>query len=179
MKIIRVILAVFITLIIFYIARNTSRGRPETVIGETPGFTYTMVTTPKAPENGSGRIAVHIDGDLAPDDHVILRTGLTTDAMKAQQNDPHLGMIHFKADPDTAGLWVADLQVGARGTKEYYFIQIRDSRGNLISSFARNAIMSIGKGPTMIICKERYPACVNRQNQSRPLYFQHAWKSAR
>ncbi len=156
MKIFRVVIALIITVVLFFIARDTSRGHPETVIGKTPGYTFTMVTTPKAPENDSGRIAVRIEGTIAPDDHVILRTGLTTAAQKAQHNNPHLGMMHFRQDPDTAALWVVYLPVGERGTKEYYFIQIRDSHGNLTSSFARDdgypfMIKAIGGVPIYVL----------------------------
>ena len=138
MKILRVVIAALITVVLFFVARDTSRGHPETVTGKANGYDFTMVTTPKAPENDSGRIAVRIEGPVAADDYVILRTGLTTEAKKAQQDNPHAGITHFTQDPDTAGLWVAYLPIGKRGTKEYYFIQIRDPRGNLITSFARD-----------------------------------------
>lgn len=156
MKIARIILAILITLVLFYIARNTSRGRPEVLTAESQGYIFTMVTTPKASENESGRIAVRIDGPLESDMHVILRTGLTTNKMPTDHNDPHQGMIRFRPDPDTVGLYVAQLPVRERGTREYYFIQIRSGKGELITSFARPdgypfMIKAIGDVPAYVL----------------------------
>ena len=53
MKYYRIGLAFLLTLVLLYIARNTSEGRPEEVQHSENGLTFEMITVPKLEEGTS------------------------------------------------------------------------------------------------------------------------------
>ena len=66
MKILRFIIAVLLTAALLYIARNTSRGRPEFLTHTENGYTFEMTTVPKGLEHAMATIQLKITGDMGP-----------------------------------------------------------------------------------------------------------------
>ena len=66
MRILRIIVAVLLTAALLYIARTTSRGRPEFVTHSENGITFEMTTVPKGLEHGMETIHLRILGDMGP-----------------------------------------------------------------------------------------------------------------
>ncbi len=154
MKIIRIVVAVVLTAALLYVARNTSRGRPEFVTHTENGFTFEMMTVPKGLEHGMETIRLKITGEMEP--------GVVPMFRQSKFGQDETTAIHkYNAVPllveDSAtGEYFTEFSTMARGDRFYYYFEIRDATGGLRASFTSDdgepfVFKFIGEVPPYII----------------------------
>ncbi len=122
MKIIRIVAALILTIGLLRIARETSRGHPETVTQMQDAFTFEMTTVPKAPEDSTARIAVKITGPIQADMSPVLRYAVL--GVDNTENPAAYRSTPMVPTDSSANVYFADLKTGPRGGRTYYYIQL-------------------------------------------------------
>jgi hypothetical protein len=154
MKIVKIVVALIITLGLLYIARTNSEGRPKHYTFEENGFKFEITTVPKAPERASAHIPIKITGDADGDVTYRIRT-----SKFGQDADTELrlyGAIPLTVEDSAAGLYYVDLSTGVKGEKLYYYFEIRDNVGGYRAGFTLPdgkpfMLKYIGEVPTWIV----------------------------
>ena len=154
MKIVRILLAVVLTIGLLYIARTTSRGRPEFITHTENGYTFEMTTLPKVFERELGRIEVKITGPLGEGIKPVFR------GTKPGQTDTTAYRFYstiplWKAD-SAENVYYMEVTAGDRGGKLWYFFEIRDNTGGRRATFTQPngkpfLLKYIGHVPTWIL----------------------------
>ena len=154
MKIIRIIVAVVLTAALLYIARNTSRGRPEFVTHTENGYTFEMMTVPKGLEHGMETIRLKITGDMEPGVKPVFRQSKF--GQDATTPIHKYNSVPLLVEDSATGEYYTEFSTLARGDRFYYYFEIRDATGGLRASFTSDdgepfVFKFIGEVPTYII----------------------------
>jgi hypothetical protein len=133
MKIVKILVALVFTLILLYIARTNSEGRPKYYTFEENGYTFEMTTVPKAPELGIAHIPIKITGPS--DSNLVYRIRTSKFGQDADTELRQFGNTPLTASDSIAGLYHVDLSTGAKGGKLYYYFEVRDKVGGYRAGF--------------------------------------------
>ena len=133
MKILRLVLAFVLTLVMLYIARTNSMGRPESLTGSDGSYQFEITTVPKILEETSDRISVKITGPL-DSTRVWLRT---TQMGTVDQNDlSTYTRVEMAPAPDLGeGMYALFVEAGKRGGRFYYYFEITDADRAPLATF--------------------------------------------
>ncbi len=154
MKIMKIIVAVVLTAALLYVARNTSRGRPEFVTHTENGYTFEMMTVPKGLEHGMETIRLKITGEMEPGLKPMFRQS------KFGQDETtalyKYGGVPLLVEDSATGEYYTEFSTLARGDRFYYYFEIRDATGGLRASFTSDdrdpfVFKFIGEVPLYII----------------------------
>ncbi|MDH3890730.1 MAG: hypothetical protein OEV49_06565 [candidate division Zixibacteria bacterium] len=154
MKILRVVIAVILTAVLLYIARTTSRGRPEFITHTDNGYTFEMTTVPKAPEQAMATIQLKITGDMGAGVKPMFRQSkFGQDETTALHKYISLPLL---VEDSAAGLYYSNFSTLVRGDRFYYYFEIRDGTGGLRATFTPEEgksffIKFIGEVPPYVI----------------------------
>jgi hypothetical protein len=137
-----------------YIARNSSRGRPEFVSHTENGYKFEMTTVPKGLEHGLARIGLRIVGELGTDVKAHFRQSKFGQDEKTALHK--YGGVPLLAEDSTAGLYYTEFSTLARGDRFYYYFEVRDNTGGLRASFTNDdgkpfLFRFIGEVPSYIL----------------------------
>lgn len=127
MRLFRVATAIVLTLALLYIARNTSRGRPEELSYKTDGVAFEYTTVPKVIVGDTANIAIEVSGDITEDAYVALRRAKPHHRAPLKKLDDYMivRMLPF----DTAdAVYYAEIPAGEKGGRTYYYFQVRQNR---------------------------------------------------
>lgn len=132
---VRVLIALIITLALFYVARNSSRGRPEEVTMTDRGYTFSMTTVPKITAFEFDTIRFRVSPKPADSLHVVYKTTGENRGVDTPLDAYHIG-------PSTlydlsSGEYFTSLKAGERGKREYYVFEVVDSAGTTLARFTQ------------------------------------------
>lgn len=154
MKILRVVIAVLLTAALLFVARTTSRGRPEFITHTENGYTFEMTTVPKAIEHAMATIQLKITGQMGPGVKPMFRQSKfgqdkTTPLHK-------YGSLPLLVEDSAAGLYYTNFSTLARGERFHYYFEIRDGTGGLRATFTPEegkpfVFKFIGEVPSYVI----------------------------
>ena len=132
MNIIRVAVAIIITLMMLYVARTNSRGQTE-FLAQTGGeYTFEINTVPKIDEYQSDRVTVGISGPLEGK-QVVFRTSQPR-SLPADQMDDFDAVVMLPV-ADTSGLYYTEVTAGEKNGRFYYYFEVQDSVGLVEATF--------------------------------------------
>ncbi|MFQ6007894.1 MAG: hypothetical protein ACE5K8_02985 [Candidatus Zixiibacteriota bacterium] len=133
MTLVRILIAIALSVVLLYFARTNSMGRPEFFSHTENGYTFEMTSVPKAFEGGRVRIPIKITGPIQPDLNLLFRSS------KYGQNETtdvvHYGSLPLFVKDSAAGHYYADVATGRKGLKLYYYFEIRDKTGGCRARF--------------------------------------------
>jgi len=132
MRILRVIIALVLTAALLYVARNTSRGRPEFVSHTENGYSFEMTTVPKGLEDSLGRIPIKITGEMGAGIKAYFRQSKFGQDEKTPLYK--YGSVPLLAKDSVAGEYYTEFSTLARGGRFYYYFEVRDPTGGLRAS---------------------------------------------
>lgn len=150
----RIVTAIAVALLLLYIARTNSEGRPEFISHTENGFTFEMTTIPKALETSLARIPLKVTGPFEPNLHVQFRP-----SKLGQDETSELrlyGTVPLSIKDSATGLYVAEVSAGSRGRKLYYYFEVRDNTGGYRAGFTQAdgkpfVLKYIGHVPTLVL----------------------------
>jgi len=133
MKVLRVIIALVITVGLLHIARTNSRGRPEFVSHTDGKYTFEMTTVPKGLENSLARIPLKITGEMEPG----VRPYFRQSKFGQDETTPlhKYGSVPLLVKDSAAGEYYTEVSTLGRGGRFYYYFEIRDNTGGLRATF--------------------------------------------
>ncbi len=153
MKVLRIVIAVVLTIALLYIARNNSRGRPEYYTHSENGYTFEYNSVPKGLEFEKENIPLTIKGAINENARPVFRKSLPGQVRGA---DP----ATFEAIPmnpcdSAADCYFAEVTAGTKNGRLYYYIEVVDSTGAALATFTQPDGMPfmfrfIGAVPTAI-----------------------------
>ena len=132
MKLLRVVVAVAITLAMLYVARTNSRGHPESITGTDGDFTFAMTTVPKVSEFQAGRVTVQVSGPMEGR-RVSFRTSQPGSLGPDRMSD--FDAVEMIPTPDKPGEYYLDVTAGQRGGRFYYYFEVVDSYDSKVAGF--------------------------------------------
>lgn len=132
-SILRVAIALFLTVAMLFIASRASRGKPEFVKSTENGYTFEMTTVPKHLEMDRARINVKITGPLSWEVRPVIR-------FARSGQDILTNLAGYTPHPlimadSTTGRYFAELSTGERGKRLQYYMQVVDQKNNVRASF--------------------------------------------
>lgn len=132
MKLLRVALAILITLAMLYIARTNSRGQTEYLTQTDGEYTFEINTVPKLDEYQSGLVTVGISGPLEGK-QIMFRTSQPR-SLPADQVEDFDAVVMLPV-ADTSGLYYTEVTAGEKNHRFYYYFEVQDSTGLVEATF--------------------------------------------
>ncbi len=132
MKLMRIGLAVLLTVAMLYVARTNSKGQPELYTHTDSGITFEMVSVPKALEHTDAAVTIAVSG--LPD----MSCGMV---FRYTEQNPHPGdfksmaMRRDSISGETT-FFSTVISAGTKGGKLWYYFEAVDSTGSVLASFA-------------------------------------------
>ena len=153
MKVLRVVIALVITLGMLYIARTNSRGHPEQLSHTDGTFRFEMTTVPKIIEYEADTVRVRVEGPDSLSYHVLFRTSQPVDA-PADQLDRFASVPMIPEGENDEYYLVA--RAGKKGGRFHYYFQVVDTAGSELASFQADKgeaffLRYIGEVPPIIL----------------------------
>jgi len=130
-------MAVGLTLLMLYVARTNSKGRPEHILDTNNGVPFELVTVPKAIEHEKVSMVVAV-GNI-PDSGYLVRFRSTEDAGRSLSEYPAVIMEPSEKWPSEIGrsYWT-EIEAGPKGGKLTYFFDVTDAGGNQIAQLTQH-----------------------------------------
>jgi len=160
MTYVKVIAAIVFSLLLLYIAKITSEGRPKFISHTENGFTFEMTTVPSTLEASQAKIPIKITGNMEPNLHLFFRSSKygqdETTALRRYSTAP------LFVEDSAAGLYYAMVSTGARGRNLHYYFEIRDDIGGYRAGFLQPdgkpfKLMFIGHVSTFVLVGHIFP----------------------
>jgi len=153
-KILRIALALLVTLAMLYIARNNSRGRPEHIVHTDGEFTFTITTVPKITEHKTDRLALKVDGPPYFGYRVRYRSSQPGNI--APERPADFAAIDMRSENPDGGEYFVDVTAGAKGGQAHYYFDIVDAEGVPLAQFMKDdgapfRLRFIGEVPPFIL----------------------------
>ncbi len=154
MRYLQIALAVLLTVALLFVARNTSRGRPEFVTNTENGVTLEMTTVPKAPENNKARLEVRVVGGL--DSSLALHFHQPTFGQDLSTPRYRWRAIKMMPVDSTTDLYYTEVSTGPRGGRTWFYFEVRDGVGGRRATLPRKGdepftLKYIGAVPPWVI----------------------------
>jgi hypothetical protein len=127
MKFFRIGTAIILTLVLLYIARNTSRGRPEELQCSIDGIQIEYTTVPKVVEGDTAHIDIEVTGDLPDDAFVAFRKAKPRHSKPLQRLDDYM-VVRMRPSDTAENAYYAEVPAGEKGGRTYYYFQIRQNQ---------------------------------------------------
>jgi len=152
-KILRVIVAVVITLAMLYVARTNSRGQTEYLAHSDGEYSFEINTVPKIDEYESDRVTVGISGPLEGK-QVVFRTSQPRSLPADQVED--FDAVIMQPVAETTGLYYTEVTAGEKNHRFYYYFEVQDSTGLVEATFKTSDgspfyLRYIGVVPTFVL----------------------------
>ncbi|UCC43825.1 MAG: hypothetical protein JSU65_11980 [Candidatus Zixiibacteriota bacterium] len=153
-KVIRVVIALVLTVLMLYIARTNSRGQPEDYSVSHAGYTLEMTSVPKITEGQTDLVDCRILGSLDGGQRVMFRTSQPSGVDQADLSQ-YAG-VSMLPDPDQPGRFYTEVTAGERGGRFYYYFEIVDTSGSSLARFTDEndkpwLLKYIGEVPSVIM----------------------------
>lgn len=156
MKVLRIVLAVIITLGMLYIARTNSEGRPEEYTHDENYFSFHMISVPKIVEHEADTIKVTVKGPMAGR-RLMLRT--TQGVPRERLDINNFGVYSARlmhSYLDAPDLYLIPARAEAKGGRFYYYFEVRDFENNVLATFTKPdgspfLLKYIGEVPSVIL----------------------------
>jgi len=134
MRILKIFLAIFLTLAMLYVARKNSRGRPEYYSYQENGYQFEYNTVPKGQEYTTVSIPMTIKGEFNDNIRPFFRhssEGIDIDSL-------HLYNSRIMMPCDSAeDCFQTEVTAGKKNDRFYYYIEIADTTGAALATFAQ------------------------------------------
>ncbi|MCD6250189.1 MAG: hypothetical protein J7J98_07670 [candidate division Zixibacteria bacterium] len=153
MKILRVAIAVVITLAMLYTARTNSCGQTEFLAHADGEYSFEINTVPKINEYQSDRVTVGVFGPLEGK-QVVFRTSQFRSLPADQVED--FDAVVMQPVADTLGLYYTEITAGEKSNRFYYYFEVQDSTGLVVATFKTSDespfyLRYIGVVPTLVL----------------------------
>lgn len=132
MKVTRIIIAVVLTLVMLYVARNNSRGRPEHHAHQENGYSFDYTSVPKGLEYTDVSIPLTIDGNF--DDNIRPVFRRSVDGVDINQLEQYEALPMTPCDTG-ANCFQAEVTAGEKNGRFYYYYEVADSTGAVLARF--------------------------------------------
>lgn len=133
MKIIRIVVAVLISLGMLHIARSNSRGQPEHLTHVDGPYSFDMTTVPKVVEQKSDTVRITVTGPMAGK-RVLFRTSQPRQLAPAMMAD--FDAIEMQPVSGKSDEYFVVVTAGARGGRFHYYFEVADTSGPALAHFA-------------------------------------------
>lgn len=133
MKILKIIIALILSVILLYIARSNSKGQSEFIGFFENNYSFEYHTVPKGIENSITRIPITVEGDFTEGQKLIFRH--SNAKKKAITDFDKYHSSEMIVDNENSELFTIDVQATDRGGRFYYFFEVQDSTGMILSTF--------------------------------------------
>jgi hypothetical protein len=133
MKITRIIVAVVLTLVMLYVARNNSRGRPEHFTHQENGYSFDYTSVPKGLEYTEATIPVTIEGQFDENIKPVFRRSIA--GMDISRLEEYESVPMTPCDTGT-NCFQAGVTAGEKNGRFYYYFEVADSTGAVLAKFA-------------------------------------------
>ncbi len=155
MRTAQVIVAIVLSLVMLYVARANSEGRPEYFEYTENGYTFRFNTVPKEFEHSTATFSIRVDGVNDQESIVLLRYLPEALNIDPSQLEQYQTKIMLPTDT-TADVYVATLKTGEKLTKIWYYFQVQNTSGALEAQFAKEEgtpfrLRAIGHVPALIL----------------------------
>ncbi|MBU8934729.1 MAG: hypothetical protein KOO62_12090 [candidate division Zixibacteria bacterium] len=154
MNIARWAVALLLTVMLLYVARTTSRGRPEFQTHTENGYTFEYTTVPKITEKTTDRLTLKITGPFEPGVNPVIRQ-----VRFRQDSDTPIskyGSVPLLVEDSATGLYSTPITAGDKGGKTRYYFEVRDNIGGRRAVFLNPdnepfVLKYIGEVPTVVV----------------------------
>jgi hypothetical protein len=133
MKILKIIIALIISVALLYIARSNSKGQSEFIIYSHNDYSFEYNTVPKGIENSISQIPIIVKGDFSSGNRLIFKHSNAKKNAITDFDKYHVS--EMTVDSAQSGLFTIEVQATERGERFYYFFEVQDSSGVVLSSF--------------------------------------------
>lgn len=134
MKVIKIILALVLTLAMLYIARNNSRGRPEFYTLDQNGYHFEYNTVPKGPELSKASVPLTIRGKLDDNNMPVFRR--SPDGIENNRMDVYDARVMQPCD-SAADCYRIEVTTGKKNDRFYYYFEVVDTAGVALATFTQ------------------------------------------
>ncbi|MFH1687586.1 MAG: hypothetical protein ABIE70_08715 [bacterium] len=133
MKFYRIGIALLLTAVMLYTARNTSRGRPEEISRTDNGYTFEFSTVPKGIEFTATEIALNVTGPFEEGTQVVMRLKMPSNDFPDRLD----GYAVYRMIPsqEIPGRFETEIRSGAKGGRTYYYFEVRDQANTVLARF--------------------------------------------
>jgi len=154
MKVVKVLMAIVLTVVMLYVTRTNSLGEPEFFSHKESGLDFQITTVPKQIENTAAMLTVQVAGPMAPGTKVYFRAAVKG-AANLSQLDNYSRVEMIPADSAT-GTYETSVTAGDRGWKMYYYFEVVSPDGRVLARFFQKdhdpfLFKSIGHVPLYIL----------------------------
>jgi hypothetical protein len=154
MTVLRILAAVVLTLVMLYVARTNSRGRPDEISRTINNVRFDITTVPKAFEHTDTTLTVTVDHQAYPAGEVDFRYSHDKDAPLAAYDTRD--MRRLPVDSPGAYEYAVDISAGPKGDKLWYYFELTDSTGASVATLMFDdheafLFKSIGHVPSWIL----------------------------
>lgn len=133
MKFVRIAAAMVLTILMLYVARTNSMGRPDNLGGSDGAFSFELTTIPKILEHSTDRLWVKITGPKVHQ-QVWLRT--TQMGNVAKEDLRHYTRLEMHPAPELGeDVYAIFVQAGDRGGRFWYYFEITDASRQTVATF--------------------------------------------
>lgn len=133
MKIVKVLLAIVLTVVMLYVTRTNSLGEPESFTHEENGYAFRITTVPKQIEDEAATLTVEVTGPISDGTEVYFRSAVkgVTDLAQLDAYDRSL----MRPADTASGLYETQVTAGKRGWKMYYYFEVVSADGQVLARF--------------------------------------------
>ncbi len=133
MKVLKLVVAVALTIGLLKVASENSRGRPEFVDHSENGYAFEYTTVPKGLEFTEVTIPISITGDMSDGlTPVIRRTAKGQDKTTILSQYSSTPLVPDETKP---GVYSTVITTGEKGNRFYYYFELIDSTGTAVATF--------------------------------------------
>lgn len=132
MKIVKILIALVLTVLMLYIAKSNSRGQSEFLTHTENGYTFEFHTVPKGYEKETTPITIEIKGDFSAGEQVMLRHN-NENKIPISDLSRYLASAMNKSDSTKNG-FVSEILAGERGGRFYFYYEVIDSTGSQLAT---------------------------------------------
>jgi len=153
MKTLRVVLALFISGAMLYVARTNSRGQPEHLSRVDGAFRFEMTTVPKVIEHQADRVTLTVSGPVSGR-RVVFRTSQPGDLPADRMAE--FSTVDMQPVDGTPGEYSVEVTAGDKNGRFHYYFEVVDSTGTALATFkAENgepfSLRYIGEVPVPVL----------------------------
>ncbi len=135
MKVVKIIVALVLTLAMLYVARNNSRGRPEYFEHQKNGYTFQYNTVPKGTEFTQATIPLTIKGQFDDNIEPVFRRSQPGNIDKDILST-YLTMPLNPCD-SAADCFYTEVTAGKKNDRFFYYYEVVDSTGAVMATFTQ------------------------------------------
>jgi hypothetical protein len=153
MNILRIVAAVFVMLVLLYVARTTSMGHPEHLIRTDGAYTFETTTVPKIAEQQTDTIRVIVTGPMDYS-RLYLRTSLAGNLPPDSMH--RYSMVQMTPNRQKPGEFYYVARAGDRGGLFHYYFAVIGPAGDVVAKLVQEdglpfTLKYIGEVPKLVL----------------------------